>query len=39
MLTPSAQKSLPLDPADDPALIKCEPYGLVDKSLRSSLVG
>ena len=27
-LTPAALKTYPLDPADDPAFLRCEPYGL-----------
>jgi hypothetical protein len=27
-LTPAASASYPLDPADDPGLLKCEPWGL-----------
>ena len=31
MLMPAAAAVFPLDPADDPWLIKCEPYGLVQQ--------
>jgi hypothetical protein len=31
MLTPAAAAVFPLDPADDPWLVKCEPYGLVQQ--------
>jgi hypothetical protein len=27
-LTPAAMKTYPLDPADDPSFLRCEPYGL-----------
>jgi hypothetical protein len=29
LLTPSARKRYPLDPADDPGFLKCEPWGMV----------
>ena len=28
VLTPAAAKTFPLDPADDPSFLRCEPYGL-----------
>lgn len=33
-LTPAAMKTYPLDPADDPAFLRCEPYGLA-RQMRS----